>query len=184
MLRTGGRLHGVQLWVNLPRADKWVAPRYQDLRGDQLVLLRNREGTALVRLIAGELAGHTGPGDTHTPIVYAHATLQPGARLALDWPREHNALVYVLSGEGRVGGEGGTTVPATHAAALGAGDTVVVDATGAGEPLEVLLLGGRPLREPVVSYGPFVMSTKQEIIETIEEYNRDPAGFGRSARRP
>ena len=107
MMREGGLLHGVQLWVNLPRADKRAEPRYQDITGDQLTLFRNDDGTAVVRLIAGDVAGRKGPGNTHTPIALAHATLQPGAHLAVEWPREFNALVYVLSGSGRVGGTDG-----------------------------------------------------------------------------
>ncbi len=183
MMRDGGRLHGVQLWVNLPRSDKRAAPRYQDLAGDELVLFANEERTGLVRVIAGELGGHKGPGETHTPIVYAHATLQPGARIALEWPKEYNAIVYALSGTGRVGGDGGEPIHASQAALLGAGDVLTVEApVDATEPLEVLLLGGQPLREPVVSYGPFVMNTKQEIIDTIDEYQRDPANFGSVAR--
>jgi quercetin 2,3-dioxygenase len=177
MLRDGGRLHGVQLWVNLPRANKRAEPRYQDLTGDRLTLFRNESGDAIVRLIAGDLGGQHGPGNTYTPITYAHATLQPGAHLALDWPRGFNALVYVLSGRGRVGGEPGPAVDDGQVAALGAGDTVVVDAdAGADAPLEVLLLGGEPIREPVVSYGPFVMNTKQEIIEALDDFEAGKMG--------
>ena len=122
----------MQLWVNLPRADKRAEPRYQDITGDQLSLFRNDDGTALVRLIAGDVAGVQGPGNTHTPIVLAHATLQPGAHLALEWPREFNALVYVLSGSGRVGGTDGKPVRSGQVAALGAGDVVIVDADADG----------------------------------------------------
>jgi redox-sensitive bicupin YhaK (pirin superfamily) len=177
MLRDGGRLHGVQLWVNLPRADKRAEPRYQDLTGDQMTRFRNERGDAVVRLIAGDVAGQHGPGNTHTPIIYAHATLQPGAHLALDWPHEFNALVYVLSGDGRVGGENGQPLHDGQVAALGAGDALVVDASAdATEPLEVLLLGGKPIREPVFSYGPFVMNTKQEIIEALDDFEAGKMG--------
>jgi len=177
MMRDGGLSHGVQLWVNLPRADKRAEPRYQDLSGDKLTLLRNDEDTAIVRLIAGDLAGVKGPGNTYTPIVLAHATLQPGARLALEWSREFNALVYALSGTGHVGDAPGRALRSGQVAALGAGDVVVVDAdSDADEPLEVLLLGGQPLREPVVSYGPFVMNTKSEIIEAIDDYQAGKMG--------
>ena len=177
MLRDGGRSHGVQLWVNLPREHKRAEPRYQDLTGDQFTLLRNDDGTAIVRVIAGDLAGVHGPGHTYTPIAVAHATLQPGARVALEWPREFNALVYVLSGTGRVGGETGEAVGSGHIAALGTGDVVIVDAdSAAGEPLEVMLLGGKPLREPVVSYGPFVMNTKAEIIEAMDDFQAGKMG--------
>jgi redox-sensitive bicupin YhaK (pirin superfamily) len=177
MLRDGGRLHGVQLWVNLPRADKRAEPRYQDLTGDQMTRFRNERGDAVVRLIAGDVAGQHGPGNTHTPIIYAHATLQPGAHLALDWPQEFNALVYVLSGDGRVGGENGQALHDGQVAALGAGDALVVEASAdASEPLEVLLLGGKPIREPVFSYGPFVMNTKQEIIEALDDFEAGKMG--------
>jgi quercetin 2,3-dioxygenase len=183
VMREGGLLHGVQLWVNLPRSDKGAEPRYQDITGDQLTLFGNDDGTAVVRLIAGDVAGRKGPGNTHTPIALAHATLQPGAHIALEWPREFNALVYVLSGSGRVAGADGQAVRSGQVVAFGAGDVLVVDADpDAGEPLEVLLLGGRPIREPVFSYGPFVMNTKSEIISTLEEYERDPANFGKPAK--
>jgi redox-sensitive bicupin YhaK (pirin superfamily) len=177
MMREGGLLHGVQLWVNLPRAIKRAEPRYQDIIGDQLALFRNEDGTAVVRLIAGTVSGVKGPGDTHTPIALAHATLRPGAHLALDWPREFNALVYVLSGSGRVAGTDSNGVRSGQVAALGVGDVLVVDADpGADEPLEVLLLGGRPIREPIVSYGPFVMNTKSEIIEAIDDFQAGRMG--------
>jgi hypothetical protein len=177
VMRDGGLLHGVQLWVNLPRADKRAEPRYQDITGDQLSLFRNEDGTALVRLIAGEVAGVKGPGNTHTPIALAHATLEAGAHLAVEWPREFNALVYVLSGSGRVGGTDGESVTSGQVAALGAGDVLIVDADAeTDEPLEVLLLGGKPIREPVFSYGPFVMNTKQEIIEAMDDYEAGKMG--------
>jgi redox-sensitive bicupin YhaK (pirin superfamily) len=177
MMREGGLSHGVQIWVNLPRSDKRAEPRYQDITGDKLTLFRNEDGTALVRLIAGDLGGLRGPGHTHTPIVIAHATLQPGAHLALDWPREFNAIVYALSGAGRVGGSDGQSLGSGQVAALGAGDALVVDADAdATEPLEVLLLGGQPIREPIVSYGPFVMNTKAEIVEAMDDFQAGKMG--------
>lgn len=177
MMREGGLLHGVQLWVNLPRTDKRAEPRYQDIAGEQLSLFRNVDGTALVRLIAGDVAGVKGPGNTHTPIALAHATLQPGAHLVLEWPREFNALAYALSGSGRVGGEDGEAVRSGQVAAFGAGDVLIVDAdSDTDEPLEVLLLGGKPIREPVFSYGPFVMNTKSEIIEAIDDFQAGKMG--------
>ena len=177
MMREGGVLHGVQLWVNLPRTDKRAEPRYQDITGDQLSLFRNADGTALVRLIAGDVAGVKGPGSTHTPIALAHATLQPGAHIALEWPSQFNALVYVLSGSGRVGGPDGEVVRSGQVAGFGAGDVLIVDAdSDAGAPLEVLLLGGKPIREPVFSYGPFVMNTKQEIIEAMDDFEAGRMG--------
>src|SRR5256885_5361539 len=103
---SGGLFHGLQLWVNLPAADKMAPPRYQSLEGEQATLLTSEDGGALVRIIAGDVAGHQGPGATHTPITFLHATVAPGARLHLPWRPDFNALAYVLSGSGRAGSEG------------------------------------------------------------------------------
>src|SRR5205085_1308347 len=105
---SGGLFHGIQLWVNLPSRDKMVAPRYQSLEPSEVALLSSPDGGALVRLIAGEVAGTKGPGDTYTPITVAHATVQPGARLQLPWRSDFNALVYALAGSGTVGAGTGT----------------------------------------------------------------------------
>src|ERR1700683_5328451 len=94
---SGGLFHGVQLWVNLPRAQKWVPARYQDIRAGNVALLASYDGGALLRVIAGDVAGHRGPGITHTPISLAHVTVSPGARLVLPWPRDFNSLVYALA---------------------------------------------------------------------------------------
>ena len=169
----GGLMHGVQLWVNLPRADKLTPPRYQDLTGDKLTLARTADGRALVRLIAGDIGGQSGPGSTHTPIVYAHATIEAGGRLSVAWPDTYNALVYVLRGRVR-GGDDARTAGEHELAVLGReGDTVVV---AADETADVLLLGGRPLREPVAWYGPFVMNTKQELLDSLDLFERGELG--------
>src|SRR5262245_7623766 len=103
LVMSGGLFHGIQLWVNLPAEKKWNPPRYQDIRAQEAKLLTSPDGGALVRVIAGEIAGHAGPGVTYTPITLAHATLSPGARLVLPWQPDFNALVYVLAGRGTVG---------------------------------------------------------------------------------
>jgi redox-sensitive bicupin YhaK (pirin superfamily) len=173
MLRDGGLMHGLQLWVNLPRADKLVPPRYQDLSGDKLTLARSADGRALLRLVAGDLGGQSGPGSTHTPIAYAHATIEAGGRIALAWPAEYNALVYVVEGKVRVGDDS-RTVGEHQLAVLGRdGDVVVVEAD---EQTEVVLLGGRPLHEPVAWYGPFVMNTKQEILDSLDLFESGELG--------
>ena len=105
LIASGGLFHGFQLWVNLPAAQKWVPARYQDIRAGNVALLTSYDGGALLRVIAGEVAGHRGPGVTYTPISLAHVTVSPGARLVLPWPRDFNALIYVLSGSGTVGEE-------------------------------------------------------------------------------
>jgi redox-sensitive bicupin YhaK (pirin superfamily) len=178
---SGGLFHGIQLWVNLPRRDKWADPRYQDLRAGEIALLRSADGGALVRLIAGSVDGHDGPGATHTPITMVHATVTPGAQLVLPWRRDFNALVYTLSGNGTVG-TGPEQAPITtgQLAVLGVGDTITVAADEAQESrhsgLDVLVLGGLPIREPVAWYGPFVMNTKAEIAQAFEDYESGRMG--------
>jgi quercetin 2,3-dioxygenase len=171
---SGGTFHGVQLWVNLPSSQKWAQPRYQDIRAGSATLLTTPDGGALVRVIAGEVAGHKGPGVTHTPMTYVHATLSPGARMVLPWDREFNALVYALNGRGTVGGDGASRPFRTgQLAVFDDGDYVVVTADETQESrspnLDVLVLGGRPIREPVAWYGPFVMNTRSEILQAIED---------------
>src|ERR1700677_2539978 len=100
---SGGLFHGIQLWVNLPKADKWAQPRYQDIRGREETLLTTEDGGALLRVIAGEVAGHEGPGSTVTPITLVHSTVSPTARMRLPWRPDFNALVYVLAGDGYAG---------------------------------------------------------------------------------
>jgi len=172
---SGGLFHGVQLWVNLPAKDKMTAPRYQNLEADQVTLLASPDGGSLVRLIAGDIAEHHGPGSTHTPITVAHATVAPGARLAIPWRGDFNALAYVLAGTASVGTEG-RPAQRGQLTVFGDGEHVVVDGTG-GEPLEVLLLGGQPLREPVAQYGPFVMNTRAELAQAVDDFNAGRLGM-------
>jgi redox-sensitive bicupin YhaK (pirin superfamily) len=166
---SGGLFHGVQLWVNLPSKDKMTAPRYQNLEADQSVLLSSPDGGALVRLIAGDIAGHVGPGVTHTPITLAHATIAAGARLDLPWNPGFNALAYVLAGQGTVGTER-RPVTSGQLIVFGDGDSFLLDGTGT-EPMELLLLGGQPIREPVAAYGPFVMNTRAELVQAVDDFN-------------
>ncbi|HUI03563.1 MAG TPA: pirin family protein [Acidimicrobiales bacterium] len=179
LVRSGGLFHGVQLWVNLPSRDKWVAPRYQDIRGGEVALLSSPDGGALVRVIAGEMAGHAGPGVTHTPMAMAHVTVSPGARAVLPWAPDYNALLYVLAGEGSVGTDG-RPVRAGQLVVFGPGDTIVATARDRQDTrspaLEALVLGGRPIKEPVVTYGPFVMNTRAEIAQALEDFRHGKLG--------
>ncbi len=176
----GGLFHGFQLWVNLPRAEKMRAPRYQDLRGGEVTLLTTPDGGALLRLIAGDLDGHRGPGSTFTPITLVHATVAAGAELRVPWAPDFNGLAYVLGGAGTVGAER-RPIRSGQLAVFGAdGDTLVVTADEAQESrapaLDVLLLGGRPIREPVAWYGPFVMNTDGEVRQAFADFQAGRLG--------
>jgi redox-sensitive bicupin YhaK (pirin superfamily) len=179
LVESGGVFHGVQLWVNLPRKDKFAAPKYQSIEGNQVKLLSSDDGGALLRVIAGEVDGQEGPGATHTPITLAHATIEPGAQLNLPWHRDFNALVYVLSGRGAVGPVG-HPIHQGQLGVLGPGDRISVAAAASQDShrpaLEVLLLGGKPIREPVFQYGPFVMNSKSELIQAMEDYQAGKFG--------
>jgi hypothetical protein len=176
---SGGLFHGIQLWVNLPSRLKMTNPRYQDIRGGQVSLLSSHDGGALVRVIAGDLDGHPGPGITHTPISLVHATLAPGAELRLPWRRDFNALVYVLAGAGVVGPDR-RPVRMGQLAAFGSGESITVAANESQESrspsLDVLILGGQPIREPVAAYGPFVMNTRAELVTAFEDYQAGRLG--------
>ena len=179
LVMSGGLFHGIQLWVNLPAADKFAPPAYQNLDGSEVTLLASADAGSLVRVIAGDVAGFRGPGATHTPIALAHATILPGAQLSLPWNADFNSLVYVLSGSGHVGTER-RPISTGQLAVLGAGDRLTVSAADrqdARHPaLEVLLLGGQPIREPVMQYGPFVMNTRAQLQQALEDYSAGRLG--------
>jgi redox-sensitive bicupin YhaK (pirin superfamily) len=179
MIASGGLFHGIQLWVNLPAAKKWAPPRYQDIGAQRVTLLTSADGTSLVRVIAGDVAGRSGPGVTHTAMAMVHATLTPGAVLELPWPAGFNALVYILSGSGSVG-EGKAEVRAGQLAVLGSGDFVTLAAALRQESrapsLDALILGGQPIREPVAAYGPFVMNRQDELAQAFEDYRAGRLG--------
>lgn len=179
LVATGGLFHGIQLWVNLPASMKWLPPRYQDIGRDKATLLSSFDGGALIRVIAGEVSGHKGPGVTHTPINLLHVTLSPGAELVVPWPRDFNALVYALAGRGSVGAER-RPFEAGQLAVLEAGDAVAVAASpeqdSRSPQLDVLVLGGRPIREPVAWAGPFVMNTRAELVQAFEDFQAGRLG--------
>ena len=187
LVTSGGLFHGLQLWVNLPRAAKMIAPKYQDIRGRQASLLTTPDGGSLIRVIAGEIAGHAGPGSTHTPINLAHVTLQPGAELDLPWQPGYNALVYVLAGRGTVGAER-RPLQIGQLAAHGAGNAIRVSADAAQDAnidaMELFVMGGRPIREPVAHYGPFVMNTRDELKQAFEDFQKGRLGVIPAGRLP
>jgi quercetin 2,3-dioxygenase len=180
LVASGGLFHGIQLWVNLPKAQKLVAPRYQDLRGGQVALLTSADAGSLIRVIAGEVAGHAGPGSTYTPMTMVHATIAPGASLTLPWRPDFNALAYVLAGHGTVGVEQ-VEVRTGQLTVFSHGESITIAAAKAQEDrhaagLDVLVLGGKPIREPIAWMGPFVMNTKAEVQQAFEDYQAGRLG--------
>jgi len=171
---SGGLFHGFQLWVNLPAKLKMTDPRYQDIRAGQVSLLSSPDGGALLRVIAGDVAGHPGPGITHTPIALVHATLSAGAQLRLPWRPDFNALVYTLAGAGSVGAQA-RPVKVGQLTVFGAGDVVTLQADPK-RSMDVLILGGQPIREPVAAYGPFVMNTREELVRAFEDFQAGRLG--------
>ncbi|MBU6330222.1 MAG: pirin family protein [Acidobacteria bacterium] len=174
LVRRGGLFHGIQLWVNLPSRSKMLSPAYQNLEASDVTLLASADDGAIIRVIAGEIDGNKGPGSTHTPITLAHVTVSPGARVVLPWHREFNALAYGLEGVGAVGAEL-AGFGQGRLALFGEGDTIVLQAAE-DSTLEVLLLGGEPIREPVAAQGPFVMNTREELLTAFEDFRAGRMG--------
>jgi redox-sensitive bicupin YhaK (pirin superfamily) len=174
MVIQGGMFHGLQIWVNLPAKDKMIPPAYQNLDSHLVKLFTTPDAGTLVRLIAGDLGGVTGPGSTHTPIVIAHATLSPGARMVLPWNPQFNALAHGLKGSGFAGTER-LAMGVGQTVVYGAGDTITLEASPH-EALDVILMGGQPIGEPVEQYGPFVMNTRQELQQAFDDYQRGRLG--------
>ena len=184
LVQAGGLFHGIQLWVNLPGAKKMLPPAYQDIRGQSVALLSSYDGGALVRLIAGDLAGYAGPGSTQTPITLLHASISPGARLTMPWRKDFNALAYMLSGRGTVGATKTPIASGQLAVFDGFGNRPGLTTDGEAititahpkEGLEVIVLGGEPIGEPVAHYGPFVMNTQAELRQAFEDFQAGRLG--------
>jgi redox-sensitive bicupin YhaK (pirin superfamily) len=179
LVTSGGLFHGLQLWVNLPKADKMMPPKYQDIRAGGLKLLTSGDGGALIRLIAGDLDGHQGPGATHTPITMIHLSLSPGASVTIPWRPDFNALAYGLAGRG-FAGPASRPFRMGQAVVFGKGGALTVRADETQESrspnLEVVLLGGLPIREPMMQYGPFVMNTHAELAQAFEDFQAGRLG--------
>ncbi|MEV8069033.1 pirin family protein [Streptomyces sp. NPDC085995] len=179
LVMSGGLFHGLQLWVNLPAKDKMSDPRYQDIRGGTVKLLTSADGSSLLRVIAGDLDGHSGPGITHTPITMVHASISPGAEVTLPWRSDFNALAYGLAGQGFAGGEE-RPFGMGQAVVFGDGDSLTVRAAESQDSrsstFEVVLLGGLPIREPMAHYGPFVMNSHAELVQAFEDFKAGRLG--------
>lgn len=175
--RTGGRMHGLQLWVNLPQRDKMITPRYQDISAEQIPTAQSEDGLVTVKVIAGEALGATAVIETRTPIAYLHFTLQPGATVTQPMPSNYNAFAYVLDGEGLFGTEGERAGDGQMVMFAQDGDEItIVNPAESATPLDVLLIAGVPLNEPIARYGPFVMNTEAEIVQAFEDFRNGRMG--------
>ena len=166
MMKNGGRMHGFQIWVNLPAKDKMMQPRYQDIPSEEIPEVSNEDGTVWAKVIAGEALGISAVIDTVIPITYIHLKLKPGASYSHACEDDHNVMLYVFGGSLAVEGR------SLHDGSLGLlspGESVSM--TAEEEGAELLILGGPELGEPIARYGPFVMNTRQEIHQAIEDYN-------------
>lgn len=172
--RDGGRMHGFQLWVNLPKRDKWLAPRYQEIAAAEIPEARSADGLATVRVIAGEALGARAVIDTRTPILYLHWELAPGAAVAASVPAAYSGFAFVFRGEARIGADG-RAVSDGQMAILGPGGSVPLANAGPG-PASLLLIAGVPLREPMVRWGPFVMNEWAEIEQAMEDFRAGRLG--------
>lgn len=175
--RLGGRLHGLQLWVNLPSRDKMIKPRYQEIPAQQIPTAETNDRLVRVKVIAGEALGTKAVIETQTEIIYLHFTLQPGAIALQPVPTQYNTFTYVLDGEGLFGadqeraGDGQMVIFAQDGE-----EVAIANSADAQLPLDVLLIAGVPLNEPVVRYGPFVMNTQAEIVQAIDDYRNGRIG--------
>jgi redox-sensitive bicupin YhaK (pirin superfamily) len=173
----GGRMHGFQIWVNLPRKHKLMKPRYQELPDAGIPIATSSDGKVKVKIVAGESLGKSAAIDTVTPIAFLHMTLQPGGSIEQPLPANYNAFAYVVAGAGEFGVDGKKAEAHQMAIFGNDGATVRIKNTeDSKETLELLLLAGVPLNEPVVRYGPFVMNTEDEIHQAIKDYQAGRMG--------
>ena len=175
--RTGGRMHGFQLWVNLPRQDKMMKPRYQEIPGAQIPKATSADGVVSVRVIAGEAMGQKAVIETRTPIMYLHYRIAPGGVVTQKLPDTYNTFAYIISGEGLFGEESERAVDGQIVLFAQDGDEIRIEnPADAQASLEILLIGGVPLNEPIARYGPFVMNTQEEIFEAFADYRLGKMG--------
>ncbi|MFM0518797.1 MULTISPECIES: pirin family protein [Caballeronia] len=172
--RRGGRVHGLQLWVNLPQRDKMIAPHYQEIPSAQIPVATSEDGKVSMKVIAGEALGVKAAIETRTPILYQHFSLKPGASIELTVPRDYRVFAYPLSGTALYGPQSQPVRAQQMVIFRDDSDTIVLAASD--EPVELLLIGGVPLKEPVVRYGPFVMNTEDEIRQAVVDYQAGRMG--------
>jgi redox-sensitive bicupin YhaK (pirin superfamily) len=169
--RDGGRMHAFQLWVNLPKRDKMMPPRYQEIPNSQIPKATSADGLVRVSVIAGEAMGEKAVIETRTPIIYLHYRIEPGGVVTQQVPSAYNAFAYIVEGDGLFGAEGERAGDGQMVMFAQDSDEVRIEnPSDAKATLEVLLIAGVPLNEPVARYGPFVMNTQAEIRQAIEDY--------------
>jgi len=175
--RDGGRMHGFQLWVNLPQRDKLMPPRYQEISSSRIPKATSADRLVMVSVIAGEAMGEKAVVETRTPIIYLHYRIKPGGAATQKVPGAYNAFAYVVEGEGLFGAECERALDGQMVLFAQDGDEVRIEnPADAKATLEVLLIAGVPLNEPVARYGPFVMNTEREIRQAIEDYQQGRMG--------
>ena len=169
--RSGGRMHGFQLWVNLPKRDKMMKPRYQEIPSGEIPKATSPDGLVNVSVIAGEAMGEKAVIETRTPIIYLHYRIKPGGVATQQVPDDYNAFAYIIEGEGLFGSESERAEDGQMVLFARDGDEILIgNPVDAETTLEVLLIAGVPLNEPISRYGPFVMNTQAEIRQAIEDY--------------
>lgn len=178
----GGRVHGFQIWVNLPAKLKMASPRYQEIKSAKIPEARSEDGKARVRVVAGDALGARAVVDTNTPIVYLDFTLEPGADVTFPVAADHRVFAYVFEGEAELG-DAGTPVADGQLGLFGDGEAVRLRSPAGGKGARLLVLGGVPIGEPVARYGPFVMNSPHEIAQAFRDYESGKLGsIARTAR--
>ena len=173
LVREGGTLHGFQLWVNLPKQDKMTKPRYQDTPAASIPVVRNAEETVTVKVVAGESLGTKGVIETRIPILYLHLTLEQGAWFEQAIPKTRNAFAYVIEGTGNFNG---IEVREDQVALFDRGGEGVRIGNSGASRLGILLIAGEPIGQPVARYGPFVMNSKEELVQAVDDYREGRMG--------
>lgn len=171
--KTGGEFQMVQLWVNLPAKDKMSIPRYQAIKNSEMTKVELPDGAGVVEVIAGEYAGTHGSASTFSSVHLYNAKLKQGAKAAFSFPPHYTTAILMIEGSAIVNGT--DAVPQDHFALfVNEGEDFTVETS---DDAVILVLSGEPLKEPIVSYGPFVMNTSKEIEEAIQDFNLGKFGF-------
>lgn len=171
----GGKVHGIQLWVNLPKKHKMDKPKYQNIHASSIPVVSKDNDKVSIRVIAGEILGTKGPAQTYTPILALHIIVQPGGQVEIPIPDDYNAGIYITEGAGEISGK---EISAKNLAILDTeGKSVsIANPPDNKEAFNMLLIAGKPIGEPIMSYGPFVMNTGEEIRQAIYDYENGKMG--------